>query len=332
MGITLFAINVHVQAVVMWSFVLLAVYGLWVDRSQHGRSQPLVLGVASFVIIFGTLYTVYDQRLEVLGYITVLLAAFLNQYYLMEHYQRQIAEQAGELEEMNASLESRVADQVGEIDKLARLKRFLSPEVIDLVTSEGNEHLLDSHRRLVACLFLDVRNFTSFSESAEPEEVMEVLQAIHARAGKLLERHRGTIGYRAGDGLMVIFNDPLPCEEPVLEAARLALELRPAIDDIVERWSKLGHRLGIGIGIAHGYATLGLIGGEGRYDYTAIGNVVNIAARLCDAAFDGQILVDQRAALALEDRAELEPKGPLRLKNVAAPVDTHNLVSLRHPS
>jgi len=176
--------------------------------------------------------------------------------------------------------------QVREIERLGRLKGFLAPQVAEMVMGEGKEGLLDSHRRYIACLFCDIRGFTSFSERVEPEEAISLLQVYHERVGGLVADRRGTIGLRAGDGLMVFFNDPIPCEEPVKEAVMLALEIQGAVQDVREHWQRLGHSIGVGIGIASGYATLGLLGSQGRADYTAIGNVVNIAARLCGEAKD----------------------------------------------
>jgi class 3 adenylate cyclase len=197
-----------------------------------------------------------------------------------------------------------------------------------LITAEGKESLLDSHRRAIACLFSDVRNFTAFSEAVEPEEVMDVLQNVHQRMGQLVAEHGGTIGYRAGDGLMVIFNDPLTSDDPVFNAAKLGLEMRAAFEEIQRHWQKLGHEIGLGVGVSYGYATLGLIGSEGRYDYTAIGNVVNIAARLCDRADDGEILIDKRASVEIEDKVRMEAVGSLDLKGVGKPVETYRVTGL----
>ncbi len=328
-GLSAFSLNVHVQAAVMWIFVLVAVVGLSVDRKRHGRNAALAMGCLSFVVIAGTLYTYYDPRIEVIGYLLLVTAAFLNQYYLMDGLRRRLVNQTQEIQRLNASLEARVVAQVAEIERLARLRRFLSPEVADLVTREGDEALLQSHRRLVTCLFCDIRNFTAFSEDVEPEDVMDVLQDIHGRAGQLVADHGGTIGYRSGDGLMVIFNDPMPCEDPVIRATALALELQAAFAQISGRWAQLGHDLGFGIGIAHGYATLGMIGSAGRNDYTAIGGVVNLASRLCDAAANGQILVDPRALSELGDRARVESIGPLELKGLGRTDAVFNVTGLR---
>jgi class 3 adenylate cyclase len=165
---------------------------------------------------------------------------------------------------LNKNLERKVEHQDHEIGRLARLKQFLAPQVADLVVSEGKDSLLDTHRRYIACLFCDIRDFTAVSEGIEPEEVIAILQAYHEAVGSLVLQHQGTIGYRAGDGLMVFFNDPIPCEEPVLDAVRLALEIRAAFNRIREPWRRLGHPIGLGVAIASGYATLGLVGFQGR--------------------------------------------------------------------
>ena len=330
MGLTPSGINPQVQAVAMWLFALVAVIGLLKNAMQHGDRWPLVLGVAGLAVIVGTLYTYYDILILILGYLLLVAGALLNPVRLLADLNRSVRTQAAELARLNDSLEQRVGSQVEEIERLARLKRFLSSEVADLITAEGKESLLESHRRLIACLFCDVRNFTAFSDAVEPEEVMDVLQSVHQNMGRLVAAHGGTIGYRAGDGLMVVFNDPLPCDDPVSRAAKLALEMRGAFTEVQDHWRKLGHDIGFGIGISYGYATLGLIGSEGRFDYTAIGNAVNIAARLCDRAEDGEILIDQRAQAEIEDKAEAEALGALDLKGVGKPVDAYRIIGFDH--
>jgi len=327
-GLAEFELNIHVQAVFMWGFALVTVVGLYRDRRSHGRALPLAVSAGAVAVIVFTLYGFYDIRILILGYVLLVIAALLNQSLMLATLHGEVAARAGELRALNDTLEQRVEDQVSEIERLARLKRFLSTEIADLITSEGRESLLDSHRAVIACLFCDVRNFTAFSEAVEPEEVMDVLQVVHAQMGRLIAAHGGTIGYRAGDGLMVIFNDPVPCDGPVARAVRLALEMRSAFGEIQAHWRRLGHEVGLGIGIAHGYATLGLIGSEGRYDYTAIGNVVNIAARLCDAAGDGEILIDGRARIEVEGAAQTEPAGSLDLKGVGKPVEAFRVVGV----
>jgi adenylate cyclase len=229
--------------------------------------------------------------------------------------------QAAELAEWNQALEQRVESQVGELERLARLRRFLSPQVADAVVSSGEEDVLSSHRALIATVFCDLRGFTAFSESAEPEEAMEVLQAYHAAMGQLIHEHSGTIDHRAGDGIMIIFNDPLPCEDPAGEALRMAMRMREQMDTLIGQWRKLGHRLGFGVGISLGYATVGVVGYEGRYDYTANGSSVNLAARLCDEASDGQILLSQRAHTAIEGTLPTEAIDELTLKGFHEPVN-----------
>jgi class 3 adenylate cyclase len=242
---------------------------------------------------------------------------------------RTVQQQSREIHLLNQGLEAKVESQVHEIDRLARLKQFLAPQVADLVVSDEKGKLLDTHRRYIACLFCDIRNFTAVSEDIEPEEVITILQGYHDKIGSLVAEHRGTIGYRAGDGLMVFFNDPVPCEEPVLDAVRLALDIRAAFDELREPWSKRGHVFGLGLGIASGYATLGLVGFKGRADYTAIGGAVNIASRLCDKATDGQILITQRAYLDVETRIQAKSLGPFDLKGVKLATQVYNIDGLK---
>jgi class 3 adenylate cyclase len=238
----------------------------------------------------------------------------------------QVQSQAADLAEWNRTLERRVTEQVGEIERLARLRRFLSPQVADAVVSQGEEGVLGSHRALIATLFCDLRGFTAFSETAEPEEAMEVLQAYHAAMGELIHAHGGTIDHRAGDGIMVIFNDPLPCDDPAGTAVRMALAMRERMGSLIGEWRKLGHRLGFGVGISHGYATVGIVGFEGRYDYTANGSAVNLAARLADEAGDGQILISQRAHTAIDGTVPTQAAGELALKGFFGPVTAFSVL------
>lgn len=231
-----------------------------------------------------------------------------------------IQTQADELSEWNSKLESRVKSQVEQLEVMGRLKRFLSPQVADLIVSSGDESLLDSHRSEVAALFCDLRGFTQFSETAEPEDVIAVLQTYHEGMGRLIYEYEGMIDHRAGDGIMAIFNDPLPCEEPALQAIRLALAMHEEMKARAEEWRKIGHDLGFGVGISLGYATLGLVGFEGRYDYCANGSVVNLAARLSDEAADGQTLISQRAYNAVSDHIEADDIGEMTLKGFVKPV------------
>jgi class 3 adenylate cyclase len=230
------------------------------------------------------------------------------------------------LESLNAELGSRVEEQVGEIERMGRLKRFLPAAVAETVTSKGADKMLSSHRALLGVLFCDIRGFTAFCESAEPEETIEVLQAYHEEMGKLISKHGGGVDHRMGDGIMVLFNDPLPCEDPAGDAVRLAMAMRSKMVELTRKWKRLGHRLGFGVGISLGYATVGLVGYEDRSDYTASGTAVNLAARLCDRAEDGEILLSPRAYTAIEDDFAGELTGEVNLKGIRAPVEVFRLV------
>jgi adenylate cyclase len=241
----------------------------------------------------------------------------------------QVQAQAADLAAWNRTLEQRVAEQLGEIERVGRLKRFLSPQVAELVVSLGDDRMLESHRRDVTVVFCDLRGFTAFSETAEPEEVMSILREYHAGLGALINNFEGTIERFNGDGVMVLFNDPLPCPDPSVRAVRMAVEMRDCIAGLTARWRKHGHELGFGIGIAHGYATLGCVGFEGRFQYSVTGTVANLAARLCDQAKSGEILIDSKVHAAVESMAELEPVGELALKGLHRPVLAFNVRELR---
>lgn len=322
-------INPHLQAVLMWGFAVLVVYALWRDRPYHGANSPLVLGAVGATVLIATLYLNYDTRIEAAAYVLLVIAALANQNVYLNRLNRRVREQAAEISALNRELALTVQSQDSEIGRLSRLKEFLAPQVAELLISDGRTDLLETHRRYIACLFCDIRNFTAASDSAEPEEVIAVLQAFHDRVGQLVLEHRGTIGFRAGDGVMAFFNDPIPCDEPVLEALRLALDIRNAFDELRASSPPLGQTIGLGIGIASGYASLGFIGFKGRGDYTAVGRAVNIAARLCDMADDGQILISQRALLETGSKVEAEPFGAFELKGVGAPVETYLVRDLR---
>jgi adenylate cyclase len=239
--------------------------------------------------------------------------------------------QAAELATWNQTLEERVAAQLGQIERIGRLKRFLAPQIAETIIATGGESILESHRRDIVVLFCDMRGFTAFSETAEPEDVMAVLDEYHAALGPLIHRHEGTLDRFTGDGMLVVFNDPVPCSDPALRAVRLAVEMRAAVGALAGAWAARGHQIGFGVGIAQGYATLGQIGFEGRSDYTAIGTVTNLAARLCDMAGDGQILVTRRIAAATASAAEFEPLGEIVLKGLVRPVAVSNVVDVRSP-
>jgi class 3 adenylate cyclase/putative methionine-R-sulfoxide reductase with GAF domain len=231
-----------------------------------------------------------------------------------------------DLNRLNQQLEQRVADQVGEIERMSRLRRFLPPQVADLIVASGTEKQLESHRREITALFCDLRGFTGFSESSDPEDVMTLLRDYHAAIGQIVVKYSGTLERYAGDGVMVIFNDPVPVENPALQAVLMALDMRTAIGGMIEKWRDLGHELGFGIGIAHGFATLGTIGFEGRFDYAAIGTVSNVASRLCDEAKPGQILISPRVRQAVEKAVMVEPVGEFTLKGIRRPMAAYNVL------
>jgi GAF domain-containing protein len=238
----------------------------------------------------------------------------------------QLEGQSAELRTLNQQLEKRVSDQVAEIERMGRLRRFLPPQVADLIVSSGAEKNLESHRREITALFCDLRGFTGFSESADPEDVMALLREYHTAIGKIIFKYGGTLERFAGDGVMVIFNDPVPVPNPALQAVEMALEMRMSIGALIEKWRRLGHELGFGIGISHGYATLGTIGFEGRFDYAAIGTVANVASRLCDEAQPGQILISPRVLVAVENAVTVEPVGEFALKGIRRPLAVYNVV------
>jgi len=238
----------------------------------------------------------------------------------IKRYHDTIRAQAAELAELNHNLEARVAEQVEELGKMARLRRFLSPTLAEVVMERGDS-VLESHRRELAVLFADLRGWTDFSAGTEPEEVMSVVGSYHAAMGELILKYEATVGWFAGDGLMVWFNDPIPCDEPAARAVRMAVEMREAMSALTAAWHKRGHELDFSIGVALGYATIGRIGFEGRYDYGAVGSVLNLASRLCDAAEPGQIVIGPRALSEVEDIVEATPLGALELKGFGKPVE-----------
>ena len=238
----------------------------------------------------------------------------------------ELRERTDEVLKLNQQLEQRVADQVGEIERMSRLRRFLPPQVADLIVASGTEKQLESHRREITALFCDLRGFTGFTESADTEDVMALLRDYHAAIGEIIIKYNGTLERYAGDGVMVVFNDPVPVENPALQAVLMALEVRDAIGALTETWRRLGHDIGFGIGIAHGFATLGTIGFEGRFDYAAIGTVSNVASRLCDEAKPGQILISPRVLMKVENAVKVEPVGEFELKGIRRPLAAYNVV------
>ena len=234
-----------------------------------------------------------------------------------------------ELGELNRTLERRVQDQVAQLERLGRLRRFFSPQLAELIVAGDTEDPLKSHRREITVVFLDLRGFTAFAETAEPEEVMTVLREYHAEMGKLILAAEGTLERFAGDGMMIFFNDPVEVPDPAARAVRMAAAMRERIAALTEAWRKRGFDLDFGVGIAQGYATIGAVGFEGRLDYGAIGTVTNLASRLCGEAKPGQILLSQRVASGVEGMAEAETIGELTLKGFQRPVKAFNVVRLK---
>ena len=236
--------------------------------------------------------------------------------------------QAVELASWNRMLEQRVAEQLVQIERVSRLKRFLSPQIAELILSSSTYEALASHRRQVTIVFGDLRGFTAFAEIAEPEEVMAVMREYHATLGSLVHEFEGTLERFLGDGIMVIFGDPIPCPDPCERAVQMAVAMRDRLSELSNKWRRERHELGFGVGIAYGYATLGAIGFEGRSEYSAIGTVVNLAARLCAEARDGQILIDSKVRAALDERATTEPVGELTLKGLRRPIAAYNVLEM----
>jgi adenylate cyclase len=242
---------------------------------------------------------------------------------------RTIQKQAAELAEWNSTLEKRVADQVAQLGRMSRFTRFLSPKVSDLIVSSDSEKAHKARRAEITVVYFDLRGFTGFTESAEPEEVMSVLQQYHGELGKLIMAHNGTIEFFAGDGMMIMFNAPLPVEDHEFRAICMALAMRAALSQLASGWRKRGHDLGFGVGIASGYATIGTIGFEHRLDHGAIGPATNLAARLCGEAKNMQILIPPRVLAKVEGRIDVEPVCELELKGFHRPVPAYNVLGVR---
>jgi adenylate cyclase len=233
------------------------------------------------------------------------------------------------LADLNRSLAEKVTEQVTEIGRMARLKRYFSPQVADSVLEKDDDSMFKTHRREITVVFLDLRGFTAFSDSAEPEEIMELLRSYHAVMGNLVFKYEGTLERFAGDGIMIFFNDPIACEDHTERAVRMAVAMRAEARELRAGWLKKGYDLDLGVGLACGYATLGNIGFEGRIDYGAIGNVTNLASRLCDEAKGGQILTNQKTLSKVEHLVESEPLTELHLKGFARPVTAINIVGIK---
>lgn len=241
-----------------------------------------------------------------------------------------LKEQTEQLSTWNSLLEERVAKQLVEIERISRLRRFLAPQVAQMIASaDSSDSLLASHRREVTVLMCDLRGFTSFTEISEPEEVMAVLSEYHESLGELIFEYEGTLERFAGDGILTVFNDPIPCADHTERAVRLALDMRDRVDELATRWRKRGHDLGFGIGISVGHATLGQVGFARRREYTVIGSVVNLASRLCDEAQPGQIVVSQRVLTAVEQSVKSAPLGDMTLKGFKRPITVYDIQSWR---
>jgi len=237
----------------------------------------------------------------------------------------ELSQRTEEVAELNRGLEARVAEQVEELGRVGRLKRFLAPQLAELIVSQGDERILESHRREIVVVFCDLRGYTAFTETAEPEEVLDFLREYHDALGPLVSQFEGTLDQFSGDGIMVFFNDPVPSPDPAARAVNMAVAMREAAGTLIADWRERGRDLGFGAGIAQGYATLGQIGFSERSGYTAIGTVCNVAARLCAEAKDGQILLSQRVNVALKGSVATEQVGPLALKGLTQPVVAYNV-------
>jgi adenylate cyclase len=260
------------------------------------------------------------------------LLARVRSLLRIKELQDEVQSQAAELSEWNKKLAQRVEEQVNQLERLGRLKRFFSPQLAELIVSGDAEDPLKTHRRELTVVYLDLRGFTAFAESAEPEEVMEILHEYHAAMGKFIVEFEGTLEHFAGDGMMIFFNDPVPVENAAERAVRMTLAMRERVKELTLKWRKLGHDLDFGVGIAQGYTTIGAIGFEGRWEYGAIGSVPNLAARLCGEAKPGEILVTQRLLGGVDELVEAEPAGELTLKGFHRPVPAHRVVGLKDPA
>jgi class 3 adenylate cyclase len=234
-----------------------------------------------------------------------------------------------EIKELNTKLEERVRDQVAQLERLSRMKRFFSRAVAEAIVAPGGEEMLEPHRREITAVFLDLRGFTAFTDRADPDEVLELLRAYHATLGRTVDEFGGTLEHFAGDGIMIFFNDPIEIDNPAERAIRMALALQRAFNPIADAWAKLGHEVGLGIGIAQGDTTLGVIGFDQRWEYAAIGNVPNLAARLCGAAHAGEIILDGQTEQDIVGIAETEFVGALSLRGFQQPVPAFRLKSMR---
>jgi class 3 adenylate cyclase len=312
----------------------------------YSQLQQL-LGYRTFVVVpifhrdnpIGAI-AIYRQEVEPFSEAQIaLVETFANQAVIaienarmfneLQAKSRQVEEQAAQLADWNRTLETRVAEQVAQLGRMSKLTRFLSPKISELIMSGEADDPLKSRRSEVTVVYVDLRGFTAFTETADPEEVMTVLREYHAELGRAITTYDGTIEHFAGDGAMIIFNAPVPVENHELQAIRMALQIRDAVAELSTSWKKRGYTLGFGAGVAGGYATIGTIGFEDRLDYGAIGTVCNLAARLCGEATDGQILISPRVFSKLEEKVEASHIGELSLKGFHRPIAAHNVVGIR---
>ncbi|HUR77140.1 MAG TPA: adenylate/guanylate cyclase domain-containing protein [Acidimicrobiales bacterium] len=303
-------------------YVWVAIFSFFLHPRRHAIVNVVLIGFAEAFLLAATVGNVAPFGLWLYVMSTVAIAAGtvswlidqINELAVSERRARAAAESAGaELAEVNRTLEERVQTQVDELDRLGSLRRFLAPQVADALLNAG-EDALAPHRRHIAVVFCDLRGFTAFASSAEPEEVLDVLDDYYDAVGEAVHDFEATIGAFAGDGVMAYFNDPIPCENPAQRAVEMSVALRARVAQRNRKWQSLGHDLGVGLGIALGYASLGIVGFEDRREYTPLGTVVNLASRLCDEARDGQILVDRHVQVAVAGHTSLEPVGELLLK------------------